>query len=204
MSHIAAALAKSKGKQVSPPSAEGVKDVPSIRIGPATVPVLPTVGAKPSPSSPVPAAPRPVPEPAGAATSTAKPKLGLLAVIVGGILIVAGASAWLLLKRDTTFAPASTPAGVATPAAASPATKAKAPEVASAESAKKGPSDELKEKVRLLPITGAAGGGSQRLSMAGKVYEPGDTVIDGLILQSIETEEIVFRDTEGNLYTRRL
>jgi hypothetical protein len=58
--------------------------------------------------------------------------------------------------------------------------------------------------MRRLPITAAAGGGSQRLSVAGKVFEPGDAVIEGLILQSIENAEIVFRDADGNLYTRRL
>ena len=65
------------------------------------------------------------------------------------------------------------------------------------------PSPILADVVRTLPITGAAAGGSQRLSVGGKIFEPGDVITEGLILQSIEKSEIVFRDTEGNLYQRR-
>ncbi|MCX6950589.1 MAG: hypothetical protein NTV51_00130, partial [Verrucomicrobia bacterium] len=122
------------------------------------------------------------------------------------ILAVVGVSAWLLLKSDGTFikpAPAAPATAAAAPAGPVTPAKPKAdPAMAVPEG--KTPSPEFKEKVRLLPITAAAGGGSQRLSVGGKVYEPGDTVVEGLVLQAIENEEIVFRDAEGNLYTRRL
>ena len=73
-----------------------------------------------------------------------------------------------------------------------------------AEPVRSKPSPILADIVRTLPITGAAAGGSQRLSVRGKIFEPGDTITEGLILQSIENSEIIFRDTEGNLYKRRL
>ncbi len=223
MSHIAAALAKSKGKDVAPPAsaaaspAEGVKAVPSLRIGPSSTPVLSKAAPKIAPlpivkpiapvSSLPPTALAPV---ATAPAPTTAPKSSIVIAVVSVIVVIAAVLAWMLLKKDNTF---SAPAAAATdtpsapgaaavgakPAAARPAAIPTAP----AESVSPA-SLALAEKVRLLPITGAAGGGSQRLSVSGKVYEPGDTVAEGLILQSIEAEEIVFRDTAGNLYTRRL
>lgn len=135
--------------------------------------------------------------------SAAAPKRSTLVVAIVAILLVAGISAWLLIRKDTSFAQAAShkpTAASVTPPAATPtkiATIEAAPE-------RRPPSDALVEKVRTLPITAAAGGASQRLSMGGKVYEPGQTVAEGLILQAIEPEEIVFRDLDGNIYTRKL
>lgn len=199
MSHIAAALAKSKGKNVPPPSPEGLKDLPALRIGPPASPIIRAPGQTLPPFQPKPA---PVvaapPPPAAAVAGPASPKRGVLIAVVSVVLLVAGASAWLLFKpasASALFASPPAPVPAATPVKVAPAAIAPV---------RKGPSAELTEKIRVLPITAAAGGGSQRLSVSGKVYEPGDTVVEGLVLQSIETEEIVFRDTEGNLYTRRL
>lgn len=223
VSHIAAALAKSKGKDVAPPAsapastADGVKAVPSLRIGPSSTPVLSKAAPK--------IAPLPIVKPIAPVTSlpptaiapvdptpapTTAPKSSIVIAVVSVIVVIAGVLAWMLLKRDNTF---STPPAAATDtpsAAAAPAAGAKPgptqPAAIPAGSAEplSPASLALAEKVRLLPITGAAGSGSQRLSVSGKVYEPGDTVVEGLILQSIEAEEIVFRDAAGNLYTRRL
>lgn len=222
MSHIAAALAKSKGKDVAPPAsapastAEGVKAAPSLRIGPSSTPVLskaaPKIAPLPivKPIAPVTSLPPTVTAPiAPTLAPTTAPKSSIVIAVVSVIVVIAGVLAWMLLKKDNTFsAPpaaaadavsAAAPASAAKPTAAQPATipTATAEPLSPASLA-------LAEKVRLLPITGAAGGGSQRLSVSGKVYEPGDTVVEGLILQSIEAEEIVFRDAAGNLYTRRL
>jgi len=184
---------------VAPPSPEGLKAVPTLRVGPAPVPFLKTPGTNP-------AAPRPSANVTPSVPPATKIKIGVLITAVTVILGVVCVSAWLLLKSDVTFsksAPASSAPTVAAPATPSAPAKPKA-EPAVLDPVGRTPSPALKEKVRLLPITAAAGGGSQRLSVAGKVYEPGDTVVEGLVLQAIENEEIVFRDLEGNLYTRRL
>ncbi len=137
-------------------------------------------------------------------------KVSVLVTIICVILAVAGGSAWLLLKKDNTFSSLLASKSVA-PAPASPAPVAVQSAVATApakvvpiESVPAVGSPVIAEKVRKLPITAAAGGASQRLSMGGKIYEPGDMVAEGIILQAIETEEIVFRDLEGNIYSRKL
>ena len=204
VSHIAAALAKSKGKNVTPPKPEGLHDVPTLKVGPPPNPFLKKPGAAPvkPPANKTAAAlsPTGVTVPTGTTTAAASAppdrKRVLLFTGVALLLVVAGAGVWFFLQPETPAPSAPAPTPSATQPTATPPPAA-APERA-------GPSDVLTEKMRRLPITAAAGGGSQRLSVAGKVYEPGDTVIDGLILQSIENEEIVFRDAEGNLYTRRL
>lgn len=175
MSHIAAALAKSKGKQVASPSSEGIKGVPSIRIGPPATPLLKTPGVKPL-------EPRVAADPAVPAASASGPKRGLLIAIVAAILGVVGVSAWLLLKKDITFTrPASaapaTPAPTApapaapvasTPLVSAPVAAAPVPpapvkaasvkpapvkaEPVALEPGRKGPSADLQEKVRTLPI----------------------------------------------------
>ncbi len=223
MSHIAAALAKSKGKDVpSPASAsaaplDGTKAAPSLRIGPSSKPVLSQATSKitpipilkpiaPTASLPPAAALPPTPVP------TTAPKSSVVIAVVSVIVLIAAVFGWMLLKKDNTFATPvaaapDTPATAASPNAASKPAAAQPAKLPTALPAAEPPSPAslaLAEKVRLLPITGAAGGGSQRLSVSGKVYEPGDTVVEGLVLQSIEAEEIVFRDTAGNLYTRRL
>jgi hypothetical protein len=147
----------------------------------------------------------PAPAPEGVVKSqpppAAPPKPWVLLTVVVVILAIAGVSGWLLLKNDTAFANFVRRKPVA-PAPAAPPVQLAPVEAPPAVVDNRSP--ELMEKVRLLPITAAAGGGSQRLSVGGKVYEPGNTVVEGLILQSIESEEIVFRDAAGNLYTRRL
>jgi hypothetical protein len=112
------------------------------------------------------------------------------------LTIIAGAAMWFFLGAENPFGQTAVPP----PAPVTPnkvAPIAPKPE-------RNGPSDALAAKVRLLPVTGAAGGSSQRLSVSGKVYEPGETVVEGLVLQSIENDQIIFRDADGNLYTRRL
>jgi hypothetical protein len=223
VSHIAAALAKSKGKDVPSPAAaassplDGTKAVSSLRIGPSSKPVLSPAPPKltplpivkpiaPTASLPPAAALPPTPVP------TTAPKSSVVVAVVTVIVLIAAVFAWMLLKKDNTFAApfaaaSGTPAAGASPNAASKpaaAPLAKLPAALVAAEPASPASLALAEKVRLLPITGAAGGGSQRLSVSGKVFEPGDTVVEGLILQSIEAEEIVFRDSAGNLYTRRL
>jgi hypothetical protein len=221
VSHIATALARSKGKNLpSGTSApmEGTGVLPALRIGPQTTPVLlsgslspfPLSGSAASSSSTVPAAPK-----APVSTIVAPPtppKRGVFFGAVSVIVVIAGVCAYFLLKTDNAFSQFARNKAGASPAAGSsaagtanaPITAVPAKATLSAEPERKPPSEALAEKVRILPITGAAGGASQRLSVNGKIYEPGETVSEGLILQSIETEEIVFRDAEGNLYTRRL
>lgn len=217
VSHIAIALAKSKGKAVPPPSPEGDSAVSRLRIGPSAKPVLSQPTARMAPLSVItpatapatPPLPARIPSTAIPAASVTAPKWGILIAVTFLIVVIVAASAWLLLKKDNAFALPTPPplATTITPATVTPPTPAATlakPAKVVLEAPLSTPSPALAEKVRLLPITGAAGGGSQRLSVSGKIFEPGDTVIEGLILQSIENAEIVFRDPEGNLYTRRL
>ena len=203
MSHIAAALAKSKGKNVAPPPPDGVTAVPTMRVGPPANPFLKKPGATPGTPAAVPstvgASPGSTPATATAvpARPTA-PKRTLLvaAAVVAVVVVILGG--WLLWSASR---PDDRPVEAKLPPAAAETTKAAPVDPAPVRA---GPSGALIEKMRRLVITAAAGGGSQRLSVGGKIFEPGDTVVEGLVLQSIENEEIVFRDAEGNLYTRRL
>ena len=204
MSHIAAALAKSKGLNVTPSKPEGLHDVPTLKVGPPPNPFLKKPGAAPvKPAAAQTAAafaPTGGTAPTGAtvAAASAPPARKRVRLFTGVavLLVVAVAGAWFL-------SPPARPAS-GTPAPTAPASRPPATPAAAAAPERAGPSEVLTDKMRRLPITAAAGGGSQRLSVAGKVYEPGDAVTEGLILQSIENEEIVFRDADGNLYTRRL
>jgi hypothetical protein len=192
VSHIAAALAKSKGKNVTPPKPEGLHDVPTLKVGPPPNPFF----QKPAAAAVKPAAAQTAAALAPAASAPPPRKRVGLFPGVAVLLVVAVAGVWFLTQTAT---PAPS-----IPAPTAPATQTPATPPAPAAPERAGPSDVLTEKMRRLPITAAAGGGSQRLSVAGKVFEPGDAVIEGLILQSIENAEIVFRDADGNLYTRRL
>jgi hypothetical protein len=195
VSHIATALAKSKGKDVRP-AAGSVTSVPTLRVEPVgDSPILNTAGTAPAPARrSATVAPGATPAPA-----VGPPKKRKKLIVVAGlvIVVVGGLAAWLLLGGENPLANSVPP-----PPPPSVSRTKVAPVAINPE--RKGPSDALAAKVRLLAITAAAGGSSQRLSIGGKVYEPGETVTEGLILQSIENDEIVFRDADGNLYTRRL
>ncbi len=195
VSHIATALAKSKGKDVRP-AAGSVTNVPALRVGPVgDSPMLKSTG--PTAVAPARGSASVAPLTTGAPAVTHRPKRKK--IIAGGWLLVVGGgiAVWLLLGGVNPFAKFSTPP---------PPPALTQPKIAPVTivPARMLPSDALAAQVRLLAITAAAGGSSQRLSVGGKVYEPGETVVDGLILQSIENAEIVFRDADGNLYTRRL
>ena len=201
MSYIAAALARSKGKDLSPPKPVGLHDLPAVTIGPAPTPCLqqPAAARLPLAARPPAATLRPPgpPEQADAADPTHPARNRVLRWAgVAGLLALAAAAAWYFPSTGHP-APSPLPPPVATAQPLQPPPPALAP-------ARTGPSAMLKETMRQLPITAAAGGGSQRLSVSGKIYKSGDTVVDGLVLHAIENEAIIFRDAAGNLYTRRL
>ncbi len=194
MSHIATALAKSKGKDVKPPPTSTLDDVPLARIGPVENPFLQTVATKKVDAKEYVA-------PAVAAPRTFPLKKILLALSLVATLAL-GFVGWTMLGSDNPIAqflgtapdpaipaphPKATTKHAAHPLLAPPPT----------------PTEKFNETVHGFVITSAAGGAIQRLTIGGKVFQPGDTVAEGLVLQAIETEEIVFRDAEGNLYTRR-
>ena len=191
MSHIAAALAKSKGRDVKVPPGSGIDDVPLARVGPVANPFLDRNTAPP---------PSPV------ATQTPRPRRvwpvrAIVITVVAVFIVVLGFYLWTLLRKDNLFSellPRPKPTPVAAPAKIAPLP----PTVSSP--LPPSPSELIKEKVRNLSISSAAGGSVQRLIIGGKVYQPGDVVTEGLILQAIESEEIVFRDTAGKIYPRRL
>lgn|GEM_PF-2140466 len=187
-SHIAAALAKSQGRKVTPPLPGTLHNVPSFQKAGTPNPFLTKLRTATGTPKPAPSQYSPVPP----------PKITRWFIVTAGLVFLAmilGAAAWYYRRSS---APAiSTPTTQASAAISLPAASLAADPVRSK------PSPILADRVRTLPITGAAAGGSQRLSVRGIIFEPGDTVTEGLILQSIENSEIVFRDAEGNLYKRR-
>lgn len=54
-----------------------------------------------------------------------------------------------------------------------------------------------------LPITARRPGAESRIVIGKKIYEPGDTVIEGAILEAVYPDRIVFRDAQNRLLERR-
>jgi hypothetical protein len=193
VSHIATALAKSKGRNVKPPPTSTLEDVPLARVGPVENPFLQTVATK-KVDPVIYAAP-----PAARKFPVKKVVLGV-SVVALCALAVAG---WMMLGADNPLAdlfPQLKPEPVAIH---EPVKKTKASSAKPAFASAEGPSDHMRDLVRNLKVTSVAGGSIQRLTIGGKVFQPGETIAESLVLQAIETEEIVFRDASGHLYTRR-
>ncbi len=226
MSHIANALAKMKGKTIEASSEDSLAAIPDIRPGATTSPFatghgasVPPFAAKPASEPPVPAKVRP---------RWLFPTIAGLGVVVVG----AGAWFWLAPKptpppsppaplvKAKAPAPASEPKRVVTPPPSPPfvasvaaplpamatATAAPPPLPAIADApaiAPPGASPALAEKVRTVALGAAMTGSNSRVLISGRLFVPGETVADGLILQEVLPGLLVFRDTNGAIYTRR-
>jgi hypothetical protein len=190
MSHIATALAKSKGRSVTPEK--------------GSTPLGPTVSPLPVAEAPKPPAARKFPLPIVAGAVAA---LGVLAV--GGWLFLRTPSESPQLPaavKPAAPAPKPAPAATAPPPPApsttvkptatatlpAPATPASTPSVAT-------PAPDLQVQVRQLVVTGRMAN-PQRASINGKVYVPGDRVTDTLTLKTVERDRIVLSDGNGQLY----
>ncbi len=195
MSHIAAALAKSKGRKVEAPP-PGTPVAPEL-----TRPVLPMPARASSP----------------AAQPTVKKKFPLALVLGGGgTVIILGTVGWFLLKPAA--APSAKPAATAPqPAAPAPKPTASPPTTTPAPvAAVLGPTPTptqtllpptpeiaaLQEQVAKFSVSARMSGANQRAMINGKVYVVGDHVTDSLTLQEVLSDRVVLRDDNGNLYSK--
>ena len=226
MSHIAAALAKSKGKP-APPSPPGES------------PLAPSL--IPTPKRPALA----LPPAAAKLAAAARPSLAVIGSIAGAIVLIVGA-AWFFLGRRPvappaplpvvaiTVTPAVKPPAVSVPTAApaaaqppqpdssqpaptlaaqpqTPPPLAAAPTTAATvtdapatpEAPRAEPTPELQNVVMRLAMTAAMSGDNQRIVVAKHVYLLGDTVAEGLVLHEVQRGVVVFRDEAGAFYRRR-
>jgi hypothetical protein len=183
VSQIAAALARKKGKKVDPvPSQESV--VPAIH---ASVPPMP---ARPAEAAP------------------AKKNVRTYVLAGGGALALL-VTAWLVLRPEPTPppAPAVAASAPAQPAVAAPVPKPAAkptalPAEKSADAA--GPmAPVIEDQLSKLNITARRPGKGARIVVGGKVFEPGDTVIPGVLLDSVQADRVIFRNAENQRFERR-
>ncbi len=143
-----------------------------------------------------------------APSSPKRSKLRLVVIIAGGVcsVAVAGLFLWLLVREEE---PAShlAPRRWARRTAAKVLHLAPPPEPApvpvAAPAALPPPSGELIRLVQSLAISAVNRGAQPRVSIAGKVYYPGDAVATGLFLHEINDDQLLFRDEAGNIYPRR-
>ena len=184
MSQIAAALARSKGKKVDPvPPAESV--VPAIHT-----------------STP------PMPPPAGPA-QPAKRKFTPRDIAGAGAAGIALLVVLFLIFRPTA-APEPPPKAKAIAAAPAPAATpppAAAPQPAPTPAAEAPPAEgfpaELETQLKALVISARRTGAEPRIVVGGKVFAPGDEVLPGAVLESVQADKVVFRDAAKNRFERR-
>jgi hypothetical protein len=224
VSHIAAALAKSKGKQVATPAA-GTPAVPAVVAPPAAV-------ARPALQAAVVAAAAAAapPVPVAAAPKKKMPAWVRTAALVGA-LVLAGVVRWLFYLMVEAPPPAPGPVAVLpvvapTPSVTAPKPPAPAPANLTAPSAVTSvapavkpvvgttapaavnpppavdPGD-LSDAVAHLPITASRQGAKPTVMIGGKLYRPGEQVTDQLTVQSVEPGRVLFQDTAGRVYERR-
>ena len=197
MSHIAAALAKSKGKAVQPVSEEVPKDRLSAGV------------SRPPMSMPA------MKGQAGGDSSKRK----LIGGVALAVVLVSG-GVWFLFGRETPK-PAPTPAKVtATPttksgqsakvvefakpdAKSAAASTAKTAPAATAAPETAAPSDEIFITVKNFSVAAVKTGENARALINGKTYHAGDTVAPGITLHEIKDGLLIFTDDAGSAYPRR-
>jgi hypothetical protein len=214
VSHIAAALAKSKGKQVATPPS-GTPTAPAVVAPPAAT-------ARPALQAAVVAAAAAAAPPV---VATAPPKKKLPAWTRNGIfvgaLVIAGLGRWWFYRAVESPPPApvaSQPAPPPNPTTA-PKTGGAAPvpvasgvgpvstspiaptEVANPPSEPQ--SGDFTDAVAKLPITASRQGARPAVMIGGKLYRPGEAVTDDLTVQSVEPDRVLFHDAVGRIYERR-
>ncbi|MBI5425930.1 MAG: hypothetical protein HZA32_17775 [Opitutae bacterium] len=198
MSHIAAALAKSKGKAVTPPP-ETTVDATGPGLGVSTPPIVTAESAPPI-----------VPPKRSPALIAG---LAALAILCGG-------AAWWLVRRAPAEAPivAPAPAPKASPeitaqiaaknntqaalvrTLSNPTPVAEPPPPAATPAAS---SVEYFEIVRKLAVSAVMVGSNGRAVINGKTRQVGAEVAPGLTLVEIAPGRLLFRDQAGNDYPRR-
>jgi hypothetical protein len=197
MSFIAAALAKSKGKDVQPPPQEGLLPPPGLEM--------------PSP---------PHPQDFPSENPFQKRRSGKLRllVVLAGVLLAVGILLFVKFRSHPAPPPvqakpvpakeAAKPAPPAAKPAAEPAKTAVTPpvakpaEVAPAPVAPK-PAEELLAIVHKFNVSAVMSGPNGRARIDGKTYYIGDPVIADLVLVDIRDGQLFFKDTVGAIYAKR-
>lgn len=192
MSYIAAALAKSKGRNVTPPPAEGIPDALDHVI-----------------------LPNPLLQPLQAETHAPDrtPNLKLYALI--GAVVVAGALL-VFFKWHSADKASATPAAQATaipsPTSKSPPplTPQSAPTTATGGSIPTEPASTIQTSaeetltiVHQFSVTAVISGPNGVARIDGKTYHVGDTVRPGLDLIEIRDGQLFFRDSSGTVFLHR-
>ena len=197
MSHIATALAKMKGRKVEAQSEASLHAIPDIRAGQPPNPFIPPREESAAPSAAV------------AASANAR-RRWLLPAIGAGVLLVVASGLWFFLGRKTPPVAVPKPASAARPLpppkAAVPVAIAPARTDAQSDAlaaAPVEPSPVFAEKVRMLVLGAVMVGENPRVLIGGKRFAPGDTIVEGLVLQRVLPGLLVFQDASGAIYTRR-
>lgn len=132
-----------------------------------------------------------------------------LYVLAGAGALALLVIAWLVLRPEPTPPPA--PA-VASSAPAKPVVAAPVPKPAAKPAAlpteksvaAAGPmAPEIEDQLRKLNITARRTGKGARIVVGGKVFEPGDTVIPGVLLDSVQADRVIFRNADNQRFERR-
>lgn len=188
MSQIAAALARSKGKKVDPvPPAESV--VPAIH---TSTPPMPPPAAPAAPAKRK-FTPRDI---AGAGAAG-------IAVLVVLFLILRPSASPEPSKPKSKATPVAAPTPAAPPVPAAPLPAVPAPAPAPADLAETGFPAELESQLKALVISARRTGSEPRVVVGGKVFAPGDEVVPGAFLDSVQADKVVFRDAAKNKFERR-
>ncbi len=143
--------------------------------------------------------------PARPAEAAPAKKSARLYVLVGGGALALFVIAWFFLRPEPP--PPAPPPAPAKPVVTSPVPKpatkpAALPAEKSADAA--GPmAPEIEDQLRKLNITARRPGKGARIVVGGKVFEPGDTVIPGVLLDSVQADRVIFRNAENQRFERR-
>ncbi len=204
MSFIAAALAKSKGKEVHPSPQDGL---------------LPPPGSE----MPAPPAVQEFPTEHPFTKKKSGPNLKVILTLVGVLLVVGIVVAVKLMSRPAPpppkpvapvqvqkapapetpkpAAPAAKPATEPAKVATTPAPEPAKPVVAAPVAPR--PSEELLAMVHKFNVSAVMSGPNGRARIDGKTYQVGDAVNADLTLIDIKDGQLYFKDTVGAIYTKR-
>lgn len=177
-SQIAAALARSKGKKVEPvgSNASIIAEIHT------SAPPMPATGTPPVPGKFTPK------------------RIALASATVISLAVVT----WLVWPAPPPPAPRKPVAIRAVPPPAAPPVAAPAPTpVETAAVPDTGWDPKLLAQIMKLPIAARRTGSEARIVVSKKVYEPGDTVIEGVILDAVLPDRTVFRDAQNHRFERR-
>lgn len=146
--------------------------------------------------------------PGQAPVAAPKKKLSPLVIASGALAVAVIAGVAWFLFRPKPPAPVAPPAPkpVVVAPAPKPAPAPEAPPVAAVVAEPVVESvftPEMQERLTKLVVSARRTGAEQRIVVGGKVYLPGDAVFDGVFLEAVFPDKIVFRDEAKHRFERR-